>query len=310
MIMAKVNGNKLNRRVAFRVYEEANLFYHKIDRNQVKEPPADFDNMLTSVALSQASTQFSGGSAISSIDKSLPDSQSLENDTLNVNISSSGIAFTCKDELKADDYLMIRILLLSSMTVITTCCKVVYSKPSNPYENDRHPHLIGAHFVNLTAEDTQLLSRHVSKRKKQHLAVYGVFLTMAMMLLAMPELVFGLLEGLFHHALEVVLHIIHLVFELVESNLDHFIEHTFETDLHDTQLIAFYTLVSVGLAGLYFIWRIVPPVCVRFSNSQMKYWARKKASFLYYWAEQTSVNKIKIAGIGITAVTLYGYFGI
>jgi len=308
--MAKVNGNKSNRRVAFRVYEQANLFYHKIDHNQVIEPQADFDNILTSFSQSQTTTQLSSVSRISSVDQSLPESQSQENDTLNVNISSSGIAFTCKDELNAGDYLMIRLLLLSSMTVITTCCKVVYCKPSNPYENDRHPYLIGAHFVNLTAEDTELLNRHVRKIKKQHLAVYGVFLTVAVTVLAMPDLAFGLLAGLFHHVLEVVLHIIHLAFEFVESNLDHLIEHTFHTDLHDTQIIAFYTLFSFGLVGLYVLWRIIPSACVRFRNSQMAFWARKKSSFFYYWAEQTTLDKIRIVGVGIAAITLYGYFGI
>jgi hypothetical protein len=308
--MAMVNGNKSNRRVAFRVYEQANLFYHKIDQNQVLEPQVDFDNILTSFTQSQITSEQSSVSGFSSVDQSLPDSQSLENDTLNVNISSSGIAFTCKDELKKGDYLMIRILLLSSMTVITTCCKVVYCKPSNPYENDRHPYLIGVHFVNLTAEDTELLNRYVSKRKKQQLVANGVFLAFAMIVLAMPDLVFGLLLGVYHHGLEVVLHIVHLAFEFIESNLDHLIEHTLHTDLHDTQVIAFYTLVSCGFVGLYFFWRIIPPACVRFRNSQMAFWARKKASFLYYWAEQTSMGKIKIVMIGIAAITCYSYFAI
>ncbi|WP_157204105.1 PilZ domain-containing protein [Methylomonas methanica] len=119
--MAKVNGEKLNRRVAFRIYEQANLFYRKIDRDRHMQAPENFDALLSNSDLSDAAAP-----------DALPDSQSRENDTLNVNISASGIAFTSKDSLQAGDYLMLRILLLSSMTAIMTCCKVVYCQTQQP----------------------------------------------------------------------------------------------------------------------------------------------------------------------------------
>ncbi len=52
------------------------------------------------------------------------------------------------------------------MTAVMTCCKVVYCKPSNPYEIDQYPHLVGARFVNLAATDRALLDNIVSKRRK------------------------------------------------------------------------------------------------------------------------------------------------
>lgn len=307
MHMADLNSKKINRRIAFRIYEQANLFYHKIDPIEVIEPHENFDNILDSFTLSQPTTQITP--TPESIEQWLPDSQSQESDTLNVNISSSGIAFTSQNKLEAGDYLMIRMLLLSSMTVIMTCCKVVYCKPSNPYETDRYPYLIGAQFVNLTAEDAALLHSHISKRKKQQRIVNGFILSFALVVLAVPGLIFDLLLGFCHHVLGVLLHIIHLGFEFVEYNLDHLIEHTFHTELHTTQVIAFYTMLSLGLAGLYLVWRIVPPAWNRLVNHQLAFWTRKKASFLYYWSEQTLADKIKIIGFSLAAIAGYIYFG-
>ncbi len=302
--MAMTNGKTINRRVAFRIYEQTNILYQKIHRHRIEEQGADFDKIL------QGPAQYESTPQTASVEQRLPDSRSRENDTLNANISSSGIAFTCQEELDAGDYLMIRILMLSSMTAITTCCKVVYCKPSNPYETDRYPYLIGARFVNLTGKDKELLDSFVKKRKKQQRISYGLLLSLAMIVLAMPHLVFELLLELVHHVLEIVLHLLHLGFEFIEYNLDHLIEHTLHTDLHTTQVTVFYILVSLGLAGLYWLWRIIPPVWRNFMRHQTAFWGRKKSSFLYFWGGQTLSNKIRIIGASVAVIAGYAYFGI
>ncbi len=302
--MFNFTGKSTNRRVAFRIYEQVNLFYHKIDPDQLQEQYTDFSPILDSFTQSQTSAQ----SSISATTALLPASSSQENDTLNANISASGIAFTCREELEIGDYLMIRILLLSSMTVIMTCCRVVYCKDSNPYETGRYPHLVGAHFVNLNQTETELLHRHISRRKKQQLAVNAFLLGLILSFLAMPDLMFGLVWDFFHKVLEIILHLMHLVFEYTEYNLDHVIEHTFHTDLHTTQVIAFYTLLSLGFVGLYIIWRVVPPALIRFFHYQVAFWTRKKSSFLYYWGHQSLTDKIILISSAITAIAGYGYF--
>ncbi len=307
MNMARANGKKLNRRVAFRIYEPANLFYRKIDRAPQNEPAENFDSLLSGFNQPFIATP-SSGSPVN--EPALPDSQSQENDTLNVNISASGIAFTAQAPLQAGDYLMLRILLLSGMTAIMTCCEVVYCKPSNPYENDRYPYLIGARFVNLTAEDSALLSRYVNKKQKQQLAVNGLLLTLVLTALAMPDVAFGLLVGLAHHLLELALHMLHLVFEYAEYNLDHVIEHAFETDTYTTQIIVFYILCTIGLIGAYFLGRLIPSACRRAGNGLKVFWNRKKASCMYYWGEKALADKIKIVGLSILAIGCYAYFAI
>lgn len=301
--MSTTNDNKSNRRVALRVHEQVNLFYQKISLSQLNETQPGFNNILNSFAQSQTSSRITE-------ETSFPFSQSQENDTLNVNISTSGIAFTCQEELKNGDYLMLRILLLSSMTVVMTCCKVVYCRPSNPYESNRYPYAIGAQFVNLTAEDSELLNAHVGKRKKQQLIVNGSIAAFTLAFISAPVQALGLLMDIGHHALEILLHILHLAFEFLEIGLDHFIEHQFHTDLHETQVIVFYVLITCGLIALYFLGRMALFAVVRWSKGLFLYWSRKKSSCLYFWGQQSLVNKIKIVGIGTTAIAGYIFFGI
>ena len=298
--MPVISDKKINRRMAFRIYERANLFYHKINPTDGLTPIDGYHDLLTA--------QVKLDSSASIIDR-LPESQSQENDALNVNISASGMAFTCKDQLQVGEYLMVRILLLSSMTVVMACCQVVYCKQSNPYETDRYPYLIGTQFVNLTAEDAAILHKHAARHKKQQWIAYSLLLILALTVLVAPDMAFGLILGLFHHLLEIILHILHLGFEFVEYNLDHFIEHTFHTDLHTTQVIAFYTLLTLGVGILYLLWIFLPPVVQRFYKNQISYWTRKKASVLYFWDSQTLANKLKIISISTAFIAGYVYLG-
>jgi PilZ domain/C4-dicarboxylate anaerobic carrier len=303
MYMTKGSDKKSNRRVASRVYEQVNLFYYKINPSQLNEMQPGDGYIPTNFAASHSVEQLAPQSEF-------PISQSRENDTLNVNISASGIAFTCANELKAGDYLMLRILFLSSMTVVMTCCKVVYCKSSNPYENNRHPYSIGTQFVNMTTEDSALLNKHVNKIRKQRLILNGFIITFILAVLAAPEHALELLLELIHHIFEIALHMLHLAFEFLEMGLDHVIEHHFHTDTHKTQVIVFYVIASFALVAFYFLGRIVLKPLLRLKQRLILYGSRKKSSCLYFWSQQTVLDKVKIVCIGVSVIAGYLYFGI
>ncbi len=297
MTASTLSDNKINRRIAARIYEQSNLFYRKIDRKQFGESQPSFDTLLDNDESTPA-------------DASLPASQSQENDTLNVNISATGIAFTSKEQLKPGDHLLLRILLLSNMTVIMCSCRVIYCKPSNPYETGHYPYLIGAEFINMTAEDSQLLHNHVSRKTKQRLTLIGSLLTLTTAILLNPLDTLHLVIALGHHLVEILGHAAYLIFEYLELWLDHVIEHAFHTDLHTTQVIVFYILLSCCLTALYFIGRTLPAAYLRLANHQRRFWSRKRASMLYYWSEQSTANKLKIVGITSAVIFAYVYFAI
>ncbi len=303
MYFTEIEQKKSNRRIALRVYEEVNLFYQKINSSQDSQDQFCVDPTLKSIAQSEPSN---GLTAVSS----LPYSRSLQNDTLNVNISSSGIAFTCMEELKAGDNLLLRILFLSSMTAVMTGCKVIYCKPSNPYENNRHPYSIGAQFINMTEEDTALLNQHVSIIRKQQFIIKGLITAFIVAILSAPGHAWELLVGFLHHLLEIILHMLHLVFEFLEMGLDHLIEHHFHTGTHETQVVVFYTLIAFGLVSSYFLGRKSLHAIVRLKGSVLLYGSRKKSSWLYYWNQQNLLNKFKIVGIGCLVIAGYIYLNL
>ncbi len=118
--MDKVNMTKnKNRRVFFRIYDEVNLFYHKIDPTLLTESQPAADDILKWPTEIEKVPQ-DRVLELPKLEKVLPEDMAPglhfdENETRDVNISASGMAFNCEDSLKEGDYLAIRILLVSSM---------------------------------------------------------------------------------------------------------------------------------------------------------------------------------------------------
>jgi len=67
------------------------------------------------------------------------------------------------------------------------------------------------------------------------IVINAAILAAILSILVFPDVLFGLFFELLHLCLEFA----HILFEFVESTLDHVIEHLFETDLHATQVIVF-----------------------------------------------------------------------
>jgi len=188
--MAKIDMTKTEeRRGFFRIDDEVNLFYTKIDKQQVTEPHHVPDNVLKSCSLSTALEIVSQDSAmlLRRLEKNLPDvadylrlmdtkidllaqammmqgHQFKENDTRNVNISASGMAFDCEEMLKEGDYLEIKMLLVSSMAVIVTYAKVVFCKNSQTNDS-QFPYFVGVDFFNMKEDDRELLIKYVVKKQ-------------------------------------------------------------------------------------------------------------------------------------------------
>lgn len=188
--MDKINVTKAeDRRGFFRIDDEVNLFYKRIDATMVNEPHQVSDNILSSCSLSTALEVVSHDSLVlmHRLEKNLPDVadylrlmeakidllaqaimmqgfQFKENCTRNVNISATGMAFNCEELLKEGDFLEIKMLLVSSMTLIVTYGRVVYCKDSQPTDI-QYPYFVGVDFINMKDEDRELLIKYVIKKQ-------------------------------------------------------------------------------------------------------------------------------------------------
>jgi hypothetical protein len=191
--MDKINIAKTeDRRTFFRVDDEISFFYHKIDEKQVAEPYSISDNILNNCSLSTALEMVSQDSALlmRRLEKILPEAadylrlidskidllaqaimmqgfQYKENDTCNVNISASGMAFPAQKAFKRGDFLEIKILLVSSMAVIVTYGKVIHCK--NNKSDSCQPYFVGVSFIDMKEEDKEVLIKYVVKKQLQQI---------------------------------------------------------------------------------------------------------------------------------------------
>jgi len=122
-------------------------------------------------------------------------------------------------------------------------------------------------------------------------------------IIAMPDLIVGLLFGLVHFFFELIFEVAAISFEWLETFLDHIVEHLFETELHETQTIVFYIISFIALFPVYALWRVLPGFYLRLKNGLLRVWQINKHKAILYLQELSLNGKIKI-GI-ITIITIY-----
>jgi hypothetical protein len=182
-----------DRRGFFRIGDELNLYYKRIDEKQANETPST-DNILNNCSLATALEVVSEDSALllHRLEKTLPEVadyfrlieakidlvaqaimmqgfQFKENDTRNINVSSTGIAFECDEAFNQGEDLEIKILLVSSMAVIVTYGKVIHCENRESGDDSPYPYFVGVSFVNMKDDDRELLSRYVVKKQMQQI---------------------------------------------------------------------------------------------------------------------------------------------
>jgi len=294
MLRRFINKNTANRRRASRIYEQADLFYQKLSSEADYAKPSN--HWGDAGLLSQEGAQ------------KLPKSHSQESETLNVNISATGISFTCKEELQEGDHLLLRILLLSRMTVMTVFCEVMYCRPSNPFESDLYPYLVGGKFVNIREEDSKLLHKHILNKRTQQLTVNGLLFALFFFVVQASEVVFEFCVGIFEAVSEYFVEMMFVLYEIITMNMDHAVELVFHTNLHDTQAISFYL---VWLVGVLIVLAISKRMLLFFLGSIFKFkifFYRKRAGLLYLWHEKTLMYKVGVVGISIAVCLTYVMF--
>lgn len=303
MDMVNMMRNK-NRRVFFRIYDEVNLFYKKIDESLLTRPQSTNDSFSFF-----RSSDMQSYALPSNLEAEIESDAKFDKDTTcNINLSAGGLAFNCHDSMQEGDCLIVKILLKSGMSTIAAPCKVVYCR-DNHLSDSEYPYFVGAHFVGMRDVDRMLLGDYVDKKRQQRKWRNIVLMAAAVTVIMLPDVVFHLLAVLFHFLLEITLHMLHLAFEFIESNLDHLVEHLFETDVHVTQIIVFYILFPFFCYGLYRMGRLVPPFFRWSKKKLVAYWSRKKSNLIFFWREQSPVEKLKLMAFGVGLLALYFFFG-
>ena len=116
------------------------------------------------------------------------------------------------------------------------------------------------------------------------------------LVITLPDLVFGSL-----------LELLHVMFEFIEIMLDKFVEHIFHTDRHQTQVIVFYLMLFIAFGGFYYLWRVLPPLCLKYKENLQIAWLWHKMRAISYWQELTLINKTKIVVIVTSSMYLASF---
>ncbi len=122
-----------------------------------------------------------------------------------------------------------------------------------------------------------------------------------LIIILMPHLLFELTVEFLHLLLEWLIELGDIVFEWVELSLDTLIELLFETDLHDTQIIVFYIIMSVIGFFVYRLSLLIPGIYRRTLNKLIAFYLNRKTQLILYWRNLTLPNKIKLIAMVIGA---------
>ncbi|PPC89926.1 MAG: pilus assembly protein PilZ [Methylobacter sp.] len=181
------------RRRYFRIDDEVNLSYVRVEEGDTKELVRTSENILNNYSLTTALDMLTQESAglLHRLERIQPDfveylrvlnnkidllAQAIvlqngeldERHTRNVNLSAAGLAFESEEALEQSAFLEIKMTLVSCMAVIVTYGRVVYCKP-NPVTSSTYPYMVGVDYVNMKEQDREVLIKHVLKKQLQQI---------------------------------------------------------------------------------------------------------------------------------------------
>jgi hypothetical protein len=133
--------------------------------------------------------------------------------------------------------------------------------------------------------------------------IYGLALICIITIIAIPDVVVGLLFELIHFIFEMLYEVADVTFEWVETFLDKIVEHLFHTELHETQIIVFYVLMAIIAYPLYYLCRKLTRLYFRLKETLLAAWTRNKARATLNWQSLSLNDKIK--WVVITAAAIY-----
>jgi len=140
--------------------------------------------------------------------------------------------------------------------------------------------------------------------------IYGLVFLGIVVMVTIPDMVIELSTELFHLIFELIFEVADVTFESVETMLDHLVEHLFHTDLHDTQVIVFYIIISVLAYPLYrlvrvllrYLFRILTAIPIKYADYKNQ-WLLLRQDISYYWQKLPFISKLK--WVLITTSVLY-----
>jgi hypothetical protein len=127
--------------------------------------------------------------------------------------------------------------------------------------------------------------------------LYSLILVGIAVIVTIPDVIFDFTVDLLHTLFEFLLESMHTLFEGVELILDEAVEHTFHTNLQQTQLIVFYIMLLMGLGLSYGLLKLLLRLYRTCKSLLLSVWLEEKTLISLYWFKLSLINKIKLITI-------------
>jgi hypothetical protein len=135
-----------------------------------------------------------------------------------------------------------------------------------------------------------------------------LLITAVLVIFTIPDILLELIVEGIHLIIESIAEMAHLIFEGVESMLDNVIEENFHTEMHETQIVVFYIIMSVLCIPMYFIARVLPRVYNALDRSVSGVWSTQKSNLQMTWLGLSLQEKIKYGLILIAGLYIASFF--
>ena len=110
--------------------------------------------------------------------------------------------------------------------------------------------------------------------------------------LSLLGIVISILVGFFDVIFDHVTEMIHLALEVVEMGLDRLIEHLFETELRETQIIVFYLMLVFGGIVVYLFWKMTVLLLGGLARNFRIEWLEFKEAVISDWNAMSMISRI------------------
>ncbi len=142
--------------------------------------------------------------------------------------------------------------------------------------------------------------------KRKYLKILG--LTALATIVFLPDVVLDLTSTALQFLFEWTIELAHLLFEGLESMLDHLIEGLFETNLQSTQTIVFYLLLAIAAYSLYRLGQFFQRTYRRCQQAWNDFRSRHQLNAMDYWRSLAIVEKVKLIVISSALIYFYVMF--
>ncbi len=110
--------------------------------------------------------------------------------------------------------------------------------------------------------------------------------------LSLLGIVLSILVGFYDVIFGYVLEATHLSLEAIEMGLDKLIEHFFETEVHETQIIVFYIMLLIRGLLIYLMYKMLVMFWDSVSHGFYEDWSGLKEAITTDWRSMSMTNRI------------------